>query len=274
VQTRNRLSLAYLTVNDTPPVEHIEAAAAGGFDVAGLRIVAPSHLKIDYGIVGNRERIREINRAKERTGVGVLDIEICTLDADTDIDRFVPALETSAELGASFVQSVCEDLDRARAIDNFARLCDAAAQFGLRIALEFMRFRRVQTVEAASELVRTAGRANGGVLIDAMHLARSGGDPGAVAALPREQIAYMQLCDARGKAPPLEELAQESRNDRLLPGEGDLWLDALFDALPDDIPISVEVPRSVDRGRSARERAVIAGDAARRYLARYRARET
>jgi hypothetical protein len=114
VQTRNRLSLAYLTVNGTPPVEHLEAAAAGGFEAAGLRIVAPSHLTVDYGIVGDRERIREINRAKERTGVGVLDIEICTLDTNTDIERFLPALETAAQLGASFVQSAMRGQDRRR----------------------------------------------------------------------------------------------------------------------------------------------------------------
>src|SRR5436190_15794604 len=107
MQTRNLLSLAYLTVDGTPPVEHIEAAAAGGFGAAGLRIVPPSHLKIDYGVVGNPARIREINRARERTGIAVLDIEICTLNAQIEVARFVPALETSAELGASFVQAVC-----------------------------------------------------------------------------------------------------------------------------------------------------------------------
>ena len=111
-----------------------------------------------------------------------------------------------------------------------------------------------------------------GVLVDALHLARSGGTPAAVAALPPERIAYMQLCDAPAKAPPLEDLAHESRNYRLPPGEGELPLDELFDALPDDIPISVEVPRSVDAGRTTRERAVLAGDAARAYLTRYRAR--
>jgi len=274
VQTRNQLSLAYLTVDGTPPVDHIEAAAAGGFDAAGLRIVPPSHLAIDYGVVGNPAAIRDINRARERTGVGVLDIELFTLNAATDVVRFLPALETSAEIGASFVQAVSEDPDEQRAADRFASLCDAAAGFGLRVALEFMRFRQLQTIEAAAALVNAAGRPNAGVLVDALHLSRSGGSPAAVAALPAERIAYMQLCDAPAKAPRLEELAREARNDRLPPGEGSLWLDELFDALPDNVPISVEVPRSIDVGRSAKERAILAGDAARAYLAQYRARRT
>jgi len=274
VQTRNLLSLAYLTVDGAAPIDHIEAAAAGGFDAAGLRIVPPSHLAIDYGVIGNRECIREINRARERTGVKVFDIEVFTLNADTDVARFLPAFETSAEIGAAFVQVVSEDPDARRAADRFAALCDAAARFGLRVSLEFMRFRHLQTIEAALGLVSTAGRSNGGVLVDALHLARSGGTPAAVAALPPERIAYMQLCDAPAKAPPLEDLAHESRNRRLPAGDGELPLDELFDALPDDIPISVEVPRSIDAGRTTRERAVLAGDAARAYLAKYRAKRT
>jgi sugar phosphate isomerase/epimerase len=272
VHTRNPISLAYLTVDGAAPVEHIEAAAAGGFDAAGLRIVPPSHLSIDYGVVGNPERIREINRARERTGVGVLDIEVFTLNADTDVARFLPALETSAGIGASFVQGVSEDPDARRAADRFAALCDAAARFGLRVALEFMRFRQLQTIEAAHALVNAAGRSNGGVLVDALHLDRSGGSPAAVAALPPERIAYLQLCDAPRQAPPLEDLAREARNDRLPPGEGELRLDELLDALPDNVPISIEVPRRIDVGRSTKERAMRAGDAARAYLAGYRTR--
>lgn len=273
MQTRNLLSLAYLTVDGAAPIDHLEAAAAGGFDAAGLRIVPPSHLAIDYGVIGNPARIREINRARERTGVGVLDIEVFTLNADTDVARWLPALETSAEIGASFVQAVSEDSDTRRAADRFAALCDAAAQFGLRVSLEFMRFRQLRTIEAAHALVTAAGRSNGGVLVDALHLDRSGGTPAAVAALPPARIAYMQLCDAPAEAPRLEDLAHESRTARLPPGEGELPLDELFDALPDDIPISVEVPRSIDTGRSAKERAVPAGDAVRAYLAKYRARQ-
>jgi sugar phosphate isomerase/epimerase len=132
----------------------------------------------------------------------------------------------------------------------------------------------LQTIEAASELVRAAGRSNAGVLVDVLHLCRSGGSPAAVAVLPPGRIAYLQLCDAPAQAPPLEGLALEARNDRQLPGEGELWLDDLLDALPDDIAISVEVPRSIDFGRSVNERAVLAGNAARAYLAKYRAKRT
>jgi len=271
-QTRNLLSLAYLTVNGAKPVDHLEAAAAGGFDAAGLRIVALSHLNIDYGVIGNRERIREINRARERTGVQVFDIEVFTLGEKTDVAQLMPALETSAEIGASFVQAVSEDPDAARAAATFAALCDAASGFGLSVSLEFMRFRTLRTLQDTLALLEAAGRPNSGVLVDALHLARSGGSAAAVATVPRERVAYMQLCDAPAQAPPIDHLAHEARTERRMPGDGDLPLEDLFDALPDDVPISVEVPRSSDVDRSAKERAVLAGAATRAWLARYRAR--
>jgi len=272
VQTRNLLSLAYLTVNGADPVDHVEAAAAGGFDAAGLRIVPLSHLNIDYGVIGNRERIREINRARERTGVRVFDIEVFTLSEKTDVAQLLPALETSAELGASFVQAVSEDPDAGRAAATFAALCDASARFGLSVSLEFMRFRTLRTIEDALALLAAAARPSSGVLIDALHLARSGGSAAAVAAIPRDRIAYVQLCDAPAQSPSVDGLAHEARTERRLPGEGDLPLEDLFDALPDNVPISVEVPRSRDVGRTATERAVLAGDATRAWLAKYRAR--
>ena len=272
MQTGNRLSLAYLTVHGIDPVEQVDIAAAAGFDDVGLRIVAPTHLAIDYGIIGNPSRIREIRHACDSRGIGVLDLEVITLAPGFDARRFDAALDTAAELGTRFVQVVCEDADRARAAAGLAQLCAAAGGRGLRVALEFMRFRTVKTLASALSLVEEAGAPNAGVLVDAMHLARSGGEPADVAAAPPDRIAYMQLCDAPLANPPVEQMAHESRTDRLYPGEGELPLSALLDALPPAVPISVEVPRSIHADRTMAERAKLAADASRAWLAKYRSR--
>jgi sugar phosphate isomerase/epimerase len=163
---------------------------------------------------------------------------------------------------------VSEDADQARATDRFAELCDAAARASA-CALRWnsCASARCRRSKPPPRLVNAAARSNAGVLVDALHLARSGGTPAAVAALPRERIAYMQLCDAPRQSPPVDDLAREARHDRLHAGEGELWLDELFALAADDVAISVEVPRSADAARSFRERAVIAGDLARAYLA-------
>lgn len=268
----NLLSLAYLTVDGAGPVEHVEAASAGGFAAAGLRIAMPSHLTQQRPVVGDANLVRAIKRACQQTGVRVWDIEIVTLAADSRIAAAIPVLETAAELDASWVQCVCEDPDLSRARDRFVELCEAADQYSLGIALEFMQFRAVQTVEHAAAMVTISECLNAGVLVDALHLSRSGGTPETVAAMPHQAIAYAQLCDAPAQIPPLEDLPREARTARLYPGEGDLPLDALMDVLPRNVTISVEVPTQSAAGLSASERAVRAGDATRRYLTDYRAR--
>lgn len=268
------VGLAYLSVGGADPVLHIEAAAAAGFDSVGLRILPPGDLTLPHDIVGDPARQRAIRDACARTGVRVFDLEVFGLAPATDMALLKRAVDTAASLGTSIVQVVVEDPERARAVGRFAELCDAAAPHRIRVALEFMMWRAVKTVEDANAFVTEAGRPNGGLCIDCLHLARSGGSPAAVAALPAERIHYVQLCDAPRVAPAASELLAEARGGRHYPGEGELWLRELLDVLPPEVPISVEVPRAIDAGRSAHERARQAADATERFLATTRSRKT
>jgi sugar phosphate isomerase/epimerase len=267
----HRLSLAYLTVSGAAPVEQIEAAAAAGFDSVGLRFLAPGDLVLEHEILGNKPLIRDIKLACQRTGIDVLDVEQWTLSANTDLKRLLPAIETAAEIGASFVQCVSEDPDRNRALDHYRALCDAAAPFGMRVALEFMKWREIKTIEGALAFVNQADRINGGIMIDTLHLSRSGGTPAAVAEVPSERLVYVQLCDASAHVPQLEELRQEARTGRLYPGEGSLWLKEVLDVLRPNVPLSIEAPSSLHAGQSVEERALSAARALTAFFARCRA---
>jgi sugar phosphate isomerase/epimerase len=266
---KHRTSVAYLTVVGAEPVEQIEAAAAAGFDSVGLRTVAPLGLALQYPIVGNAAMLRSIRAACARTGVSILDGEVLTLTAETDVARFAPAIETVAELGARYMQITSEDPDDARAVENFAACCEIAGALNVAMAFEFMRWRTVRTIEEAYDFVARAGKANGGIVLDTLHLSRSGGTPSAVAALPPGQVFYVQLCDARATMPlTTDAIVAEARGGRLYPGDGDLWLDALFDLLPDDIAISIEVPGAMRPDASVAERTQGAARALDRFLTR------
>jgi sugar phosphate isomerase/epimerase len=273
MQKQNLRSIAYLTVNGAAPVEQIEAAADAGFDAVGLRVVAPLGLPLAYPIAGNPAQIRDIRRAIERTGVRVLDSEVLTLTAHTKAIDFVPALAAAAEIGSTYMQITSEDPDWKRGVANFGAVCDEAHRFGLRIALEFMRWRSVGTLDEAARFVGEAARPNGGIVLDTLHLSRSGGSPSAVANVPAEALMYVQLCDAVEAIPATNDgLISEARGGRLDPGTGSLWLDALFDVLPDDIAISIEVPGAAPANASVKERTQRAADGLDRWLARYRGR--
>ena len=160
-----------------------------------------------------------------------------------------------------------------RGVANFAKVCDEASRFGLRIALEFMRWRSVRTIDEAARFVGEAGRTNGGIVLDTLHLSRSGGSPSAVAKVPPESIMYVQLCDAVETIPVTDDgLITEARGGRLNPGAGNLWLEGLFDVLPDDIAISIEVPGAAPAGASVKDRTKRAAGALDLWLARYRAK--
>lgn len=243
---QHRLSLAYLTVQGCPPIEHVRCAAEAGYDSAGLRLIAPHGLELAHPIVGDRALIREIKAVAGDLGIDFLDGEVFTLRPDTAIDPWLPVIETAAEFGMPLMQIASEDADLTRAADNLGRIADVAAGHGIAIAIEFMRWRAAATIEDAARLARASGRGNVGILLDALHLSRSGGSPPAVAAL-KDLVLYLQICDA-----PVEQPADdtaciaEARGARMIPGEGGLWLKELMAVLPADIAISVETPHRGD----------------------------
>ena len=97
----------------------------------------------------------------------------------------------------------------------------------------------MKTVGDANAFLSTAGRPNGGLCIDCLHLSRSGGSPSAVASVPVERVHYVQLCDARARLPAREELIVEARGRRAYPGEGELWLKELLGVVPPTVPLSI-----------------------------------
>lgn len=262
------LSLAYLTVNGADPLEHIAAAAEAGYQAAGLRILPPRHLADAPAVVGNAPLIREIKRACNDYGIALLDAEVVSIASTSTLPELQAVVDTAAELGFTFIQTVVEDAEERRAADSLAALADLAAAAKMRIALEFMRFRAVTDLQQAMRLIQLAGRPNVQVLIDALHLARSGGTPEQVAALPTNSIALAQLCDAPAEAPPAELLAQEARTARLYPGDGALPLSDLLDALPDGVPLSIEVPNTAHEALGYSARASCALDATRSVCSR------
>lgn len=258
------LSLAYLTVNGADPLQHIAVAAEAGYQAAGLRIVPPRHLTGAPSVVGNVPLIREIKRACNDSGIALLDAEVVSLAPTTTRAELQAVVDVASELGFTFIQTVIEDPEQQRAAERLAELADLAAAARMRIALEFMRFRALTDLQLAMRLIRQVGRPNVQVLIDALHLARSGGTPEQVAALSPDSIALAQLCDAPADAPSEDLLAQEARTARLYPGDGALPLDALLDALPDGVPLSVEVPNAAYESVSYAVRARRAIDATHR----------
>ena len=237
------VGLGHLTALELPPIELLRLAAAVGYASIGLRLHPAFPGSPCYEIPRDSATMRELRRRIVGDGVTVSDSEFVVMDGDFVPARLAPVLAAAQMLGAKRLSVCGDDPDRPRMVANFAALCDLAAGFDLGVDLECMAWRRVASLPDAVGIVAAAGRPNGGVLIDALHLARTGGRPTDLLIVPPGLVVAAQLCDAAAASPiGHDAILQEARSGRLPPGEGALPLIDLLDALPDDTILSVEVP--------------------------------
>lgn len=238
------VSLAHLTLLSLPPPQLIGVAAEAGYQHVGLRLLPSSPTGPRYPLMNDVAMMRETLACVRDTGVTVFDIEIVRIVEGFDARALLPFLEVGAKLGAKAMLVSGEDANLARCAESFALLNEAARPYGISADLEFIPWTAVKNLPAAVELLEAAGRpANAGLLIDALHFARSDSKLSQVASLPRDWLHYAQVCDAPAEVPTaVPELIHCAREARLLPGEGGIALNSLLAALPSDLPLSVEIP--------------------------------
>ena len=263
------VSLAALTVLELTPPEMVSCAADAGFSHVGIRLLPATPPDPQYDIVGDTPLLREVERRLAETGVKVLDVEIFRIKPDTRVGDYEAAIATAARLGASELLVAGNDSDEARLIDSFAAFCDLAGRYGLGADLEFMPWTDAKDLTQAARIIECTGRVNAGILIDAFHLSRSRSRIEDIATIPPSRFHFLQLCDVPVAIPPtMDSILAEARGERLFPGDGDVDLVGLLNAMPRDLPISLEVPtHTLAKTVGATERARRALAATKRLLA-------
>jgi sugar phosphate isomerase/epimerase len=111
--------------------------------------------------------------------------------------------------------------DLAQWAEQWHRISKAFANAGTVIALEFMPFSNISTLERAVELVETAGHPAGGLMIDMWHIMRGGAHQLAqVGNVPLQLITGVELDD--GDAEQVGDGYSDTVLRRRLPGQG-VW---------------------------------------------------
>lgn len=264
------ISLAALTVLDAGPVQQTRAAAAAGFDAVGLRL--QPLLDTDPVIVGDPAAEEALRTALQETGLSVAEIGVFPIKPGMNVEALGPVLSFSHKIGAKFITCPVEDPDPRSRADTFSRLCDLAETCGLDALVEFNPYSACRSLAEAQAMIAESGRDNARLLIDVLHLSRSGGKPADLLPIDPALIALVHLCDA--PLPPaqslsVDEMRKESRTARCYPGEGALWLDELLDILPAGVPLSVEAPSAAHAHLPVEERARAAFEATQRFLKRH-----
>lgn len=225
------LSLAAGVMTDIGPVAMVEVSAAAGWPACGIWYDHSSWTE---------QTTREIRRRMDDTGLLVLDVEPI-IPSDGREDNGEALIDTAAELGAPFVLFASRLSDTAASVERFRRLCEHARPAGVTVVCEFLPIFPVNSLGLAVEIVRRSGAENAGVLVDNLHLARSGGTVSDLLAFDSALFPYVQIADASMTVPTTAaDLAWEAMKGRSCPGEGALPIAELLTALP-EVPISLEV---------------------------------
>lgn len=229
------ISLASGTLPEFGPVEVTRAAAAGGFNGCGIWFDAATWTDVTT---------RDVAAAFTETGLIPLEIEVIDIRPGPPDPEHQRMLESGAAIGATEAIVVSSDPDEVAVCRRFAHLCELGERVGVNVCLEFLPIYAVRDLRSALRVIREVGHPRGKLLIDPLHVARSGASLAEIAAVPRELFTFAQFCDAAAEPPgepTLDVLREEAVNGRFTPGAGALPLHDLLKVLPDDLPLSLEL---------------------------------
>ncbi len=256
------LGLGQLTAVEVTPLEYVAIAAESGCQAVSLFVCQPG-AQAKFPLT-TRDNCETVKAKLRETGLQVANIECFMLVPNVDVEQYRPALELGAELGARGATALLYDNDETRATTNLSRLCGIAAEFGLRVNVEFMPLAPLgRNIHDAVALIRKVGAPNLGLCIDLLHLIRSGGTPADVAAIDPALIYCVQLCDSMDLS-VTNDYAREAGVERLAPGDGRFPVQAFLQALPAGVLVELEVPQSAERPAAERVKGIVA--AAKRQI--------
>jgi len=265
-----KIGIENISVFGMPPIEFVELAAE-----LGCQHISTGLTSFDFGVCNypafslrDDPQLRsDMIAAMRSTGVSISLGEGLTIRPNVDARDYARDLDLFCELGVTRINTVSMDPDRQRTFDQFAKLAEMASKRGVVTTTEFAPALTVADLPTALEAVRHVGRPDFRLLIDTMHLVRSGSGPKDIAALDPALIDYIQVSDAT-RTPRFASYFEEAMFERMVPGEGELGLRELFAVLPADRVYAIEVPlRSAAKsGMSARERLGRCVEATRRLL--------
>jgi sugar phosphate isomerase/epimerase len=255
--------------------ERVAAAGAAGFAGIGLYVHEYARLRDAEG-----RSPGDIAAVLDAHGIVIADVEVARGWWATDGDESATASELEAlafemadHFGVRYLQAIGPyDCSFDQAVVGFARLCDAAAEHGLLVGIEWLPFTNIATAADAQAIVRAADRPNGGYCADIWHHIRGADDIAMVAALEPERVFAVQMNDGPRRPPvtgdPFDYKADCLAN-RLPPGDGEFDSVGFLRTLREigvDAPISVEVCNTALWEAPAEIAARAAHDGMRRVL--------
>ena len=249
--------------SDAPDLPRlVRAAAAAGFEWISF----DGTILDAYCAQGGS--LASLRRLVENEGLRTLAIHALTLGADpvAAAAQCRPLAEAAEALGAPYVQAgSIAPLGPAlfEATDIAARILREA---GAALAIEFLPFIEIASIEQTRELLRATETAAGGLVVDTWHFFHGPDDWAELEGLSADEIVYLQFDDH----PPLQsqDLLFETTQRRVYPGEGTFALPrfvATMQSIGFDGIVGLELLSAAHRARPVEEVAHTLLEKSRRF---------
>ncbi|WP_150293185.1 sugar phosphate isomerase/epimerase family protein [Sphingobium estronivorans] len=248
----NDLSLDCLTLPDIGSADLFRIAAEAGYHSASLWVQEPALYPV---MLATPAMHGEIARAMADCGVSLGNLEVFNLNIDGPIADYEPALTFGASLGARTATAINFGVPRPDIVERLAAFHALCAKHGLETLVEPISMGVTRTLQDGVDLIEAAG-VNAQLVVDCLHLIRTGGSPQTLAAIAPHHVGYVQICDGPLVIAP-DEIGPESVANRLYPGEGEFPLTGILGVLPPHVRLGVETPNQarLQRKLSPLERA-------------------
>lgn len=267
----DQLGIGFLSVFGLPPTEFVDLAADLGCRYISIALQGLPVAQLGYppfSLKDDAALRKDLLAAMNERGVTLSLGDGVLVLPGTDLRTLSADLDVLAELGVPRINAVSLDPDLGRTFDQFAALTELAAQRRIETLVEPVPGLTVGDLPTALAAREHVGRPDFRLLIDCMHLVRSGSGAADLAAIDPDHIGYAQLNDTTLR-PRTDNYMEEAIYERMVPGEGELPLREILAALPAGVVIELEVPRRslALAGVSPVDRLRPCVDAARRLLA-------
>lgn len=242
-----RIAIEFLSVFDLPPLAFVDLAAELDcpFISCGLAPMGgPFNLNHHphWSLRDDASLRRSMVQAMRANAVSISLADGFAIRPDREVTDLQADLALMKELAAARICSYCLEPDHPRALDQLAQLAEMATAAEVELILEFVPGLPIGDLNTAVAVIESIDSPVCKLMIDTMHLIRSGSTVADLQQLNPAQIGYAQICDVPITHDSLSYM-EEATFERRVPGDGELPLQAILAALPEAIPVGIEIPQ-------------------------------
>ena len=224
--------------------DRVEAAAKVGFKGIGIWDQDLDHIR-------KTRSLKEMKQILDDNGMKYVEIEFLRdwfltgerkEKSDIEKKKFFEAADVLKPHHLKVGDFYHEKYSMPHVIEEFAKLCNEAAEHDLPIGFELMPFGMIDNLKDALTMIEGAGAKNGGIIFDLWHLAKMGTPYEEISRVPGKYIVSAEINDGTFTCP--WSLHEDTINHRSFCGEGEFDIKGFLAALGKtgyDGPIGIEV---------------------------------